>query len=177
MIVLLQRGTAPGGIRYQGVEMRGSEGRDVPAGQVAGHIAHARMRRQRATTGSIPARHYHLATVFAVSTRMVASFRAGECDVRDATGEEGDAGAASALRGKGFAELIEKEMADRLAAADRSRGRQLRAVLKFRLSWRRPAGRSAGRSAEASRPSRCARDKAANGDTRNSSPPAKKMGV
>jgi len=108
MIVLLQRGAASRGIGEDGVELSGAKGENVLARQLAGRCAHAGMRGQRAAA-ELPARDNNFAAV-GYEDANGSFIQLCERDIRDATGEESHTRAAGALRGKGLAEFVEKEM-------------------------------------------------------------------
>ena len=108
MIVLLERGAATRGVGDDGVELAAAKRGDVLAGQLAGRFAHTGMR------GKCAAAELRAGDDdFAAVGREDANGRfieLGEGDIGDASGKEGHARAAGALRGKGLAEFAEKEM-------------------------------------------------------------------
>src|SRR5208283_2583192 len=104
VIVLLERGAAARGVGEDGVELAAAKRGDVFAGELAGRFAHASMR----GTAKLRAGDDHFAAVGREDANG-GFIELREGDIRDASGKEGHARAADALRRKGPAKLLEKE--------------------------------------------------------------------
>ena len=107
MVVFLERGAAACRVRDEGVEIAGSEGGEIFAGELLGNVAHSGVRRESATAELAVGDDNFTAVGREDSDGGLIELREG--DLRDAAGEQGDACAARANGGKSAAKLSEEE--------------------------------------------------------------------
>ena len=105
--VLLEGGTAAGGVGEDGVEAVLEEHGEVAAGEVAGDVAHPGVGGQRAAA-ELARGHDDFASVSGEDADG-GFVEASEADLGDAAGEKGDAGAARPLRGIAPAQALEEK--------------------------------------------------------------------
>ncbi len=107
VIVFLERGAAPGGVGDDGVEFFAGEGEEIFAGEVARGVADSGVGGERSAAHlSFGDDDFDAVGVEDANGRVVES---REGDLRDATGEEGDAGALLPYSGKCATEFLEEK--------------------------------------------------------------------
>ena len=108
MIVFLERGAAAGGVGNDGIELVAEKYAEIFASEFTSGIANAGVRGERATT-KLTIRNNHFATVGSENANG-GLIELRKSDIGDASGKEGDAGAARTRRGKGPAEATVQKL-------------------------------------------------------------------
>ena len=106
-IILLERGTAAGGVCYEGIEVAVHHSVDVGAGKAASHLFQARMNVQ-CTAAALPGRDSNFTAVLLKYANR-GFVKTGKADVGDAAGEECHAMFAFSPGWEHLADLIEEK--------------------------------------------------------------------